>query len=205
MKIRAYQEVERHLLNHAKALHQSTLTKIGRRAIALRLAEIELTSGPVARNRVRSSLSALIGGLRWSEVGFKRDLIALPPARTKNKRLHELPLSPRARAILERQPRRKNTDNTTRDLIFGYGEGGFSGWSDCKARLDENLLAVRKRTDKRAKPLPQWRLHDLRRTVATVMADKLGVLPHVVEAILNHVNGHRARVGRSLQSGEIRG
>ena len=42
-----------------------------------------------------------IGGLRWSEVGFKRDLIALPPARTKNKRLHELPLSPRARAILE--------------------------------------------------------------------------------------------------------
>ena len=58
MKIRAYQEVERHLLNHAKALHQSTLTKIGRRAIALRLAEIELTSGPVARNRVRSSLSA---------------------------------------------------------------------------------------------------------------------------------------------------
>jgi integrase len=258
MKIRAYQEVERHLLNHAKPLHQSTLTKIGRRAIALRLAEIELTSGPVARNRVRSSLSAFfawaiaegflevnpvigtakaeeggsrerflsegelaevwavlgddqfgdivklliltgqrreeIGGLRWSEVGFKRDLIALPPARTKNKRLHKLPLSPRARAILERQPRRKNTDNTTRDLIFGYGEGGFSGWSDCKARLDEHLLAVRKRTDKRAKPLPQWRLHDLRRTVATVMADKLGVLPHVVEAILNHVDGHRARV-----------
>ena len=165
MKIRAYQEVERHLLNHAKPLHQSTLMKIGRRAIALRLAEIELTSGPVARNRVRSSLSAFfawaitegflevnpvigtakteeggsrerflsegelaevwavlgddqfgdivklltltgqrreeIGGLRWSEVGFKRDLIALPPARTKNKRLHELPLSPRARAILE--------------------------------------------------------------------------------------------------------
>jgi hypothetical protein len=26
------------------------------------------------------------------------------------------------------------------------------------------------------------------------MADKLGVLPHVVEAILNHVDGHRARV-----------
>ena len=26
------------------------------------------------------------------------------------------------------------------------------------------------------------------------MADKLGVLPHIVEAILNHVSGHRAGV-----------
>jgi len=27
-----------------------------------------------------------------------------------------------------------------------------------------------------------------------VMADRLGVLPHIVEAILNHVSGHRAGV-----------
>ena len=26
------------------------------------------------------------------------------------------------------------------------------------------------------------------------MADRLGVLPHIVEAILNHVSGHRAGV-----------
>ena len=26
------------------------------------------------------------------------------------------------------------------------------------------------------------------------MADKLGVLPHVIEAVLNHVSGHRAGV-----------
>jgi hypothetical protein len=26
------------------------------------------------------------------------------------------------------------------------------------------------------------------------MADKLGVLPHIIEAILNHVSGHRAGV-----------
>jgi integrase len=38
-----------------------------------------------------------------------------------------------------------------------------------------------------------WRLHDIRRTVATRMAD-LGVLPHVIEAILNHISGHRAGV-----------
>ena len=48
--------------------------------------------------------------------------------------------------------------------------------------------------DAGAKPLSHWTVHDLRRTAATVMADQLGVLPHIVEAILNHVSGHRAGV-----------
>ena len=38
-----------------------------------------------------------------------------------------------------------------------------------------------------------WRTHDLRRTVATRMAD-LGVLPHVIEAVLNHRSGHKRGV-----------
>jgi hypothetical protein len=41
--------------------------------------------------------------------------------------------------------------------------------------------------------MPGWRLHDIRRTVATRLGD-LGVLPHVVEAILNHVGGFRSGV-----------
>jgi integrase len=253
MKPRSFEEVERHLTNHAKPLTKLRLAEIDRRTIAVRLAEIEEASGPVARNRVRSTLSAFfawaitegfvetnpvagtakageggsrervltegelaevwtaleedqfgdivrlliltaqrreeIGGLRWSEVDFARRVIAFPPARTKNKRLHELPLSSTARAILERQPRRKG-----RDLIFGHGPGPFSGWSDCKARLDERLLEARQAKNPKAKPLPDWRIHDLRRTSATITAEKLGVLPHIVEAILNHVSGHRAGV-----------
>src|SRR5262249_27502673 len=43
-----------------------------------------------------------------------------------------------------------------------------------------------------AKPMPKWTLHDLRRTAAVTMADKLGVLPHIVDAILNHMSGHRS-------------
>ena len=39
----------------------------------------------------------------------------------------------------------------------------------------------------------RWTLHDLRRTMATRMAD-LGVQPHVIEAILNHVSGHKSGV-----------
>ena len=34
--------------------------------------------------------------------------------------------------------------------------------------------------------------HDLRRTAATRMAEELGVAPHIIEAILNHVGGHKA-------------
>src|SRR5262249_46704316 len=68
-----------------------------------------------------------------------------------------------------------------RDLVFGGGEGGFSGWSKAKTRLDG------------AVKIPPWRIHDLRRTCATQMAE-LGVQPHVIEALLNHVSGHKAGV-----------
>jgi hypothetical protein len=36
-------------------------------------------------------------------------------------------------------------------------------------------------------------LHDLRRLASTVMHDKLGIQPHIVEAVLAHV-GHRSGV-----------
>ena len=249
LKPRTYLELERHLRRHCAPLARLRLTEIDRRTIALRLAEIETASGPTARNRARSSLSAFfnwavreglldanpvtgtaradergsrdrvlaqaelaelwaalplgdfgeivrllilagqrreeIGGLRWSEVDLDRGLIALPPERTKNLRKHEVPLSIQARAILQRQSKRKD-----RDFIFGIGEAGFSGWSKSKERLDKALLAKRKA---RAKPLPSWRLHDLRRTCATGMAE-LGVQPHIIEAVLNHVSGHKAGV-----------
>jgi hypothetical protein len=41
--------------------------------------------------------------------------------------------------------------------------------------------------------MPPWVLHDLRRSVATHMAE-LGIQPHIVEAVLNHMSGHKAGV-----------
>ena len=66
------------------------------------------------------------------------------------------------------------------------------------------MLAARREADHKAKPMPDWHLHDLRRTAATVMADKLGVLPHIIEAILNHVSGHRAGVAGIYNEEEMR-
>ena len=140
-----------------------------------------------------------IGSLGWSEVDLGKGLIVLSPERVKNKRKHQVPLSPQAKAVLERQLHRND-----RDYIFGIGKGGFSGWSDCKARLDQTIL---ERRGRKAKPLPAWRLHDLRRTAVTGM-NELGVLPHIVETVVNHVDGHKAGVdgtyNRALYESETR-
>jgi len=38
-----------------------------------------------------------------------------------------------------------------------------------------------------------WRLHDIRRTVVTGMND-IGIMPHIVEACVNHVSGTKGGV-----------
>lgn len=134
-----------------------------------------------------------IAAMAWSELSLERVLWTMPGARTKNGRPHEVPLSDATAAILGAVQKRPG-----RDLLFGEGEGPFSGWSHCKARLDERIAAARGKAAGRNKPVKEdhptpWVLHDLRRTAVTGMAE-LGVPPHVIEAIVNHVSGHKAGV-----------
>jgi integrase len=121
--------------------------------------------------------AAEIAGLRWSEIDFDRNVIVLPGNRTKNHRSHIVPLSKPARAILEAR-----LQHNGRDLVFGIGERGFSGWSKSKARLDDALAVA-----------PPFVIHDIRRSAATHMAE-LGIQPHVIEAVLNHVSGSKSGV-----------
>jgi integrase len=114
-----------------------------------------------------------IGSLRWDEIGD--DEITLAASRTKNGRVHVVPLSEQARTILNRLRR------DGRESAFGRRGQGFGDWARGKAALH----AIAKVAD--------WTLHDLRRTVATRMAD-LGVQPHIIEAVLNHVSGHKSGV-----------
>jgi integrase len=66
----------------------------------------------------------------------------------------------------------------------------FSGWSRAKAALDKRIQDAR---IEQADEIAPWRIHDIRRTVATGMAE-IGVQPHVVRAVLNHISGHKAGV-----------
>jgi integrase len=106
-------------------------------------------------------------------------LIDLPAERTKNSRPHMIPLSEAACAILD-----GTLQVDGREFYFGIAERGFTGFSRAKAAMDARIAEG-------LPPggvMPHWTLHDLRRTVATVMGDKLGVLPHITEAILNHIS-----------------
>lgn len=125
-----------------------------------------------------------IAGMRWSEIDFDKRLWRIGAERTKNGRAHDVPLPDAVVELLAAHGRREG-----RDLVFGSREGPFQGWGSAKNALDERI-----RGELGEKPeWKPWRLHDLRRTAATRMAD-LGVQPHVVEAVLNHFSGHKAGV-----------
>lgn len=114
-----------------------------------------------------------IGGLSWVEIDFSAERVNLPGGRTKSKRAHILPLPRLAVDIL-----REVLPKEDRVFLFGLSGGSFSRWSWEKVKLDSRLLAA-------GVAIAPWRLHDLRRTAATRMAE-LGVQPHVIEAVLNH-------------------
>jgi integrase len=92
-----------------------------------------------------------------------------------------VPITDSVRSIIESQIK---TDG--RDFVFGYGEGAYSGWSRAKEASDEAIAQS-------GNTLQPFTLHDIRRSVATRMAD-IGIPPHVIEAVLNHVSGHKGGV-----------
>jgi integrase len=120
-----------------------------------------------------------VAGMTESELDELERLWTISGERTKNRAAHKVPLSDAAFAIIESQVR-----VVGRDLLFGDGAGPFSGWSRCKARIDRRIAEARKVAGR--KPMKPWVLHDLRRTVRTRLG-KLGVTPHISEAVLNHL------------------
>ncbi len=120
-----------------------------------------------------------VGGMTWGELDLDAGVWTLPAERSKNHRTHKITLSEAMLGIIKSVPR------TNRDHLFGSrASTGFTGWATAKAQLDRRLAGI----------VGQWRLHDLRRTTATKMAD-LGVEPHHIEAALNHFGGFRRGVG----------
>jgi hypothetical protein len=104
-------------------------------------------------------------------------------------------------ALLEGRPRDGR-------WVFGGTSRGFVRWSQSKKLLDQRIAEHRARRG--AAPMPPWTVHDIRRTVAHNLIEsrerrvKRGHLddietysfakPHIVEAVLNHVSGHKAGV-----------
>ncbi len=118
-----------------------------------------------------------IAELRHEEI--RDEQIVLPAERTKNGRTHLVPLSDAAISVLPKTSK-------DRTHVFGRDDTGFQGWSKAKERIDGRIADA-------GQKLAHWTPHDLRRTAVTRMAD-LGVQPHIIEAVVNHVSGHKGGV-----------
>jgi integrase len=146
----------------------------------------------------------LLTGARLAEVtGMRRDELSedgavwtVPGERAKNHRPNLLPLPAQVRGILAALPRVEG------ELVFSYTGRPLTGFSRVKAKLDAEMRAAAREEDPAA-VIPPWRVHDLRRTCSTGM-HALGVAPHIVEAVLNHVSGARAGVAGVYNVAEYR-
>jgi integrase len=123
-----------------------------------------------------------LDSLLWSEIDFAQRVINLPASRIKNKKPHQIPLSPIAMEILETRYKRIRVPSITANgtngvSVFGKRGHGFSTWADGKRGLDRRLPGME-----------PFRLHDVRRSVATGMA-RIGISIPVIEKVLNHQSG----------------
>lgn len=157
-----------------------------------------------------------VAQMRWSELDLdpEKPIWRLPGERVKNGTAHNVPLSPQVISVLDGIVRVKGDP----DFVFTTGparKGAVaadpisltppSGFSKAKRRLDAAVLAAQQRqaTELGMAPqlvaaLPNWRFHDLRRTMASHMA-ALGVDLPVIERVLNHVSGSFAGVSGVYQ------
>jgi integrase len=130
-----------------------------------------------------------IAGLRWSEIGEidkngrkfvasgTPEAIHVPAARTKSRKDLTLYLPQVARDVIKSVPRRPECD-----LLFG--SGGLRGLINndrLKKHIDNTIAA------NDGARIAAWRIHDLRHSFTTHLKEEMGIAPHIVEAITNHL------------------
>jgi integrase len=114
----------------------------------------------------REEVAQMVG----DEIDFNSRTWTLPGSRTKNGKPHIVHLSEACIKLIKRASR-------SGSYVFSIsGVRPFQNFTNAKRVLDE-LSGV-----------TGWRLHDLRRTCVSGMA-QLGVPPHVADKILNHQSG----------------
>jgi integrase len=107
---------------------------------------------------------AEVAGMSWAELHEINRADAyweIPGSRTKNKQRHIVPLTPAVRSLIQRMPRLGALVFTT------TGTTRVSGFGKMTSRLDGSLgKLVAECSGEHLKP---WTLHDLRRTMVTLM------------------------------------
>lgn len=105
----------------------------------------------------------------------------VPEERSKSGLPHVVPLSPQAVAIIERRLEHARGDVVFPPVGRQVGRSGHMAWSS------DWVDAIRARMVKENEaPIPSWTVHDLRRTAATQMRERLDVERDLVRLLLGH-------------------
>jgi len=124
---------------------------------------------------VDTALTRLIS--MWTDVDLASGVWKKPPASTKQKTAHEVPLSNDAVALLKSLPRGKGAD-----FVFSQSDGvrPIARFSAEKKKLDK---AMKKELGSK---LDAFVVHDIRRTMRT----GLSAIPNVTDLVRELVIGH---------------
>lgn len=168
-------------------LSDSELTKVWKHVM-----QTHPCFGPIVRLLiVTGQRREEVSSLSWDELDRGERLWTLPGNRAKNGEPNRIPLNGLAMAVLDELA--AGPEWPRKGKVFQTSTGGsFTGYDKGKKKLDQLI------EEDSGEPLAPWRLHDLRRTLATGF-QRLGVRFEVTEAVLNHVGGSRAGVAGIYQ------
>jgi integrase len=129
--------------------------------------------------------------MRWVELSLDGDepTWTIPGLRAKNKKEHTVPLAPATVALIRSIKRMDKSEY----VLTTTGKTPISGFSKGKTALDKAMLARMREQAPDLVEVADWRLHDLRRTFASGMA-QIGQPIHIVERLLNHISGSFAGI-----------
>ena len=137
-----------------------------------------------------------VAGMTWAELDDAQHPTTwiLPRERAKNGKAHVVHLSDPARAIIASLPRMQGNPY----VFAGRGEKPIGAFS----RMKTEILAEIEKAG--GKALPDWRLHDFRRSGVTHLANA-DVAPHVADRLLNHITGTIQGVAAVYQRAQFLG
>ncbi len=113
-----------------------------------------------------------VASMKWADLDFRQATWTIKSGDTKSARAHLVPLSNAMLDLL------KETPEFGPFVWSSDGSSHVKAYSAAKTKLDKLLVA-------REQAIEPWRLHDLRRTMATHMV-RLSVPELVVGRVLNH-------------------
>jgi integrase len=150
-----------------------------------------------------------VGRMAWSELDRATAIWIIPGGRAKNDIAHIVPLTPavieeidRLALALQLKDRINDVDGTR----WPNPPGAHHEWQSAYRgnHQDQEGFGYCCHKARGGTAIEAWRLHDLRRTLATGF-QKLGVRFEVTEAVLNHISGAKSGVAGIYQRHDWRG